>query len=285
MESMPDQANELRILVQRAVRDQVRERGPAPRLVVVSGGKGGVGTTTMAVNVSVALAEQGARVVLVDADMHRADVAMLCGVAERGDLADVLSLRRDIHEVLVRGPGGIQLVPGLWAPNSRENFAPRQQERLLTQLQSLGKHVDLVLIDAGCGVSESSRTFWGHADRILMVTTADAYSVMDTYATIKLLADAAGARPISLLVNQQSDITQAVDVHRRLDQSCRRFLGRSVEWLGHIPQDAAVAESARQTTPFAIHSRQLPAGLAIEQVAMRLLGTWQENKSRDQRAA
>lgn len=282
---MPDQATELRQLVQRAAREQLRERGPAPRLVVISGGKGGVGVTTLAVNLSVALAAQGARVVLVDADMHRADVAMLCGVAERGDLADVLSLRRDIHEVLVRGPGGIQLVPGLWAPNSRESFATRQQERLLAQLQSLGKHADLVLIDAGCGVHDSTRTFWSHAERIVMVTTSEAYSVMDTYATIKSLADVAGQRPISLLVNQQSDMTHAVDVHRRIDQSSRRFLGRSVEWLGHVPQDPSVVDCAREAAPFTLPGRHLPAGFAIEQIAMRLLGELQEVNSRDQRAA
>ena len=113
---MVDQATELRKLVSQADRDPADEAGRVPRLLVLSGGKGGVGVTTLAVNLSVALSRRGNRVVLVDADLYRADVATLCGLEERGNVADVLSARRDIHEVLQRGPAGIQVVPGLWAP-------------------------------------------------------------------------------------------------------------------------------------------------------------------------
>ena len=282
---MPDQATELRKLVLRATRDQGRDTGPAPRNVVVTGGKGGLGVTTLAVNLAVALAGQGARVVLVDADLHRADVAMLCGVTERGDVADVLSQRRDIHEVLVLGPAGIQLVPGLWAPGARETYSARQHDRLLRQFHSLGRHADLVLVDVGSGTHESVRKFWEHAHRIVMVTTPDAYAVMDTYATIKSLADTQRPLPISLLVNQAEDGNLAADVHRRIDQSSRRFLGRPVDWLGHVPLDPAIPEAARQSVPFVLRGDRKPARLAVEQLAMRLIGEIQGAAARENQAA
>ncbi|MFW6170762.1 MAG: MinD/ParA family ATP-binding protein, partial [Planctomycetota bacterium] len=97
---MLDQAAELRNLVSQTARDTSQRAGFVPRLVVFSGGKGGVGVSTLAINIAVALVDQGLRVVLVDADLYRADIAPLCNLPERGHVGDILSARRDIHEVL-----------------------------------------------------------------------------------------------------------------------------------------------------------------------------------------
>src|SRR5260221_5379305 len=114
MSPILDQANELRQLV----RSQARI-GPVavaqPSLFVLTGGQRGVGTTTLSLNLAVALALQGQRTVLVDADLDRGAVAGLCGIAERHSIVDVLSGRLTIHEVLARGPAGLLVVPGVWA--------------------------------------------------------------------------------------------------------------------------------------------------------------------------
>ncbi len=116
---MSDQADELRRLVLLDPRTGAAGGDERPRLLVIAGAKGGVGATTTAVNLAVALADHGARVVLLDADPPRAGVASLCGLDSPHGVADVLAARRDIHEVLVRGPAGIQVAPGVWAPDRR----------------------------------------------------------------------------------------------------------------------------------------------------------------------
>ena len=144
---MRDQAAELRQLVLRSIQQDATGDGAAPRLLLVAGGKGGVGTTTLAVNVSVAMALNGSRVVLADADLYRADVAPLCGLTEQGSVADVLTARRDIHEVIQPGPAGVQVVPGLWAPGGTTELSEVRQHRLLQQLRSLRRHADVVIVD------------------------------------------------------------------------------------------------------------------------------------------
>jgi len=281
---MSDQATELRKLVLCSSRGPGIDAGPAPRSIVLTGGKGGLGVTTLAVNLAVAMANQGSRVVLVDANLRRGDVAMLCGVTERGDIADVMNLRRDIHEVLVRGPAGLQLVPGLWAPGTRHDYSSRQHNRLLQQLRSIGRHADLVVVDVGCGIDESVRRFWEMAQRIVMVTSCESYAVMDTYATIKALTQGNISFPIGLLVNQCPDRRAAEDVHRRIDQSTRRFLGLSVESLGWLPCDDAIPDAARNGTPFVLAATRQPAVLALEQLAGRLAQE-ESSRSRENRAA
>jgi flagellar biosynthesis protein FlhG len=241
---MRDQATELRNLMLRAARTTRIDHGPPPRLLIISGGRGGVGVTTVSVRLALALAGQGIRVVLVDADPYRADVAAMCDIQQRGSITDVLNSRCDIHEVLQAGPRGVQVVPGAWASNKPPDFGDVAQQRLLRQLRTLGRHADLVLVDAGTNGSEAVRRFWQAADEIVFVTTPEPISVMDCYAAVKRMSSDGAHHAVRLLVNRVADPRVGDDVHRRIDRSCRRFLQTSVGLLGHVPQCPDVGRQA-----------------------------------------
>src|SRR3984893_10444594 len=153
---MHDQANELRLLA-RQWATELEPASDAPRTIVVSAGKGGVGTTTIAVNLATALARQGCRTVLVDADFSGPDAALLCGIESRDTIADVLSGRRSVHEVLQPGPGGIQVLPGVWPTGAIPNCSPTAQERLLHELDHLGRHAEIIVLDVGSGLNHVVR--------------------------------------------------------------------------------------------------------------------------------
>ncbi|HND53068.1 MAG TPA: P-loop NTPase, partial [Pirellulaceae bacterium] len=177
------------------------DRRSSPRLCVLLSGRHGVGTTSLAVNLAVALADQGARVVLVDADVRRAQVARLCGVSSQAGIDDIQHARRDIHEVLVRGPAGLLLLPSSPSPGSHPPDVDESKAhlRLIRQLRSLDRHADIVLLDLGFGPSAAMRRYWESADDVVLVTTPDAPAVLDTYATVKGLFAGAAAPPLRLL--------------------------------------------------------------------------------------
>jgi flagellar biosynthesis protein FlhG len=220
---------------------------PLPRSLVVAGGKPGCGATTIAVQLARALAADAQRVVLVDgnaqpADSPADDLAARCGLSPTLTMSDVLKGRKNIHEALLRGPAGLQVLAGGPANAGREPPTRRQIERLLRQMQSLVPHTDWFLIDAGHRPSELAARLWSAAEQILLVTSPDAAAVMDTYALVKtLLTRQALNRPVSLVVNQAADEAAAADVCRRIDQSCRRFLGLGVELAGWLTRDARLA--------------------------------------------
>lgn len=247
---MRDQATELRNLVLRSARIRSTELAPAPRLVAVAGGRSGVGVTSLAVNLSAALAELGSRVVLVDGDFNHAAVAARCHLSEGGTVADVMNARRDIHEVLQLGPNGILVVPGPWARLRAAECGEVAQHRLLRQCQTLGRHADIVMLDAGSGTGDACRRFWRAADDVLLVTTTEPDSIMASYVAIKSLAERPDLAPIRILVNKEARLEVALDVHRRLEQSCQQFLGRTVHWLAHVPDDPRVAEYAARGEPY-----------------------------------
>ncbi|MCI0358254.1 MAG: P-loop NTPase [Planctomycetaceae bacterium] len=281
---MPDQASQLRRLVLRSGRPPAGDDAQPPRTLVVSGGKVGLGSTTLAVNLAVALASHGARTVLIDADLYRADVAAHCGLGESVTIADVLLARRDIHEALQRGPGGLQVIAGTRTSQARNACSDRALQRLLKQIQSLGKHADFVLIDTGNGPSEPTIRLWQSAQDVLFVTTPDAVAVMDTYATVKtLLSRSAIQSPLRLVVNRADSEEAAADVHRRIDHSCQRFLGLSLPLAGWLPSDAAALAALRRGQPIVLSRPESKLTLGIEQLAERLLAP--ESPARQPRLA
>ncbi len=264
-----DQADELRLLVKSSAR-HTAPTDAAAKIIAVTGGQRAVGTTTIALNLAVALAVQGQRTILVDADLDRGAVAGLCGLAERGSILDVLCSRRSIHEVLARGPAGIQVLPGVWAPNEANDCSATSQGRLITQLKGLGAHADVVVVDTGCGRSSFVRRFWQAADVPLVVTTPEPVAIMDCYATIKVLLAGEASIGVRIAVNRAGDINHASEVQARIAAACRRFLGVRAAAAGHLPDEQLVQEAARLCTPFVLSSPRSDAARAMEQLSEEL---------------
>jgi flagellar biosynthesis protein FlhG len=227
-----DQADELRQLVRHSASPGAAG-GPAAPLVVVSGGKGGVGTTTVAANLAVALARWGRRAVFVDADLDHGGNSQLSQNSAGGSVIDVLAGRRDVHEVLERGPAGIQVLSGAWACGEPADFPAAAQDRFVAELEHLAPHAEVVVVDAGSSRGGFARRLWDAASAVVAVTTPDDASIMQCYAAVKRLAGG-NATPVYTLVNRAGDAPTAADVHARIAEACRRFLGIPATAAGSV---------------------------------------------------
>ena len=277
-----DQASRLRSLALRTLRPAPASHSVSARTIVVSSGERRLGGTTLAVHLSTCLARQGQRVVLVDGDLETAGASLLCGVHLAPGLTDVLTERRNIHEVLQRGPAGIQVLAGSQTASERALLTDKSAERLMRQLAALSRHTDMVVLDIPCQEAEPRGesllhspllSFWQHADDLLLVTTGDDSAVMNTYALLKSCWSRTVVLPrLSVMVNHARDLSAANDVHQRLDRSSRRFLKLPLTLAGSLP----TSPTAASTT--GVSDDAFDA--ALEQISQRLLSSSRSDEIR-----
>lgn len=242
----------------------------AARAVAVTSGKGGVGKTTVAVNLAVQLSRMGRRVILLDADLGTANADVLCNLAPAVNLAHVVAGRRSLDDALVAAPGGFRLIPGASGLAQIAALGEYERSRLIQQMQQLEADADLILIDTGAGVSPNVLSFLVAANEMLVVTTPEPTAITDAYAVIKTMARQVADPIVGLLVNMVRNEGEGRAVYDRIAAVCRRFLRVCPHFAGHLVSDEQVRLSIRQRYPFVLADPASPASLCIHRLAQRM---------------
>jgi flagellar biosynthesis protein FlhG len=253
---------------------------PRSRSLVLTSGKGGVGTSNLALNLAIALGELGERVVLVDADLGLANIDLLCGLAPACDLGDVLMGDQPLAEAIVEGPAGIRIAPGAHGMRTLVEVLGDAPGRLVGELAELEAEADFVLVDAGSGLGSSIMTLAAAADEVVLVTTPEPTSVADAHAAINRFRRLPGPPRLQAVVNQAASAAEASDVLDRLTASSRQFLGTVVTGLGHVRADPHVPLSVRIRRPLLVAYPSSVAARGIRRLARDLVAQHQSQTRR-----
>lgn len=239
--------------------NEITEVGPAlgpmnpvgVRVIAVTSGKGGVGKSNIVVNLGLALARLGQKVLLIDADLGLANLDILLGLSPRFTIHDLLSLRRSLSEVLVDGPEGIKILPASSGIPELADLDKHQKMFLLNELDEYTENIDVVLIDTGAGISRNVLFFNIAALERIVVANNEPTSITDAYALMKVLASRHGEHHYNLLVNGLAKPQEGENVYRTLLRVTERFLGNgiSLKYLGVIPYDEAIPRAVLKQQP------------------------------------
>ncbi len=259
---MPDQAESLRNLVWRT-----RQRA---RVIAVTSGKGGVGKTSTSVNLAIALAQRGRRTVLLDADLGLANVEVLMGLNSLYNLQHVIDGEKGMLDILVRAPGGLEIVPGTSGLAHVADLDAPARERVLAGLQQLQEAADFIVLDTMAGIGQNAVSFCLAADEVLLVTTPEPSAIVDAYAMIKTIYTRREDALVRLLVNQVASDAQAQAVAAKLQRVTFHYLERNLSLLGAVPRDVHVGQAVMRSEPFVLRFPQAPASRALAQLAERL---------------
>lgn len=219
---------------------------PQVQVIAVSSGKGGVGKTNVVTNVAVASARQGRNVLVMDADLALGNVDILLGLTPQYTIEDVLSGQRRLEEVLVSGPGGIQLLPATSGAESFTQLTHEQQLKLQTAFLELPQVPDLLLIDCAAGISPNVLYFSLVAHETVVLVSPDPTSLTDAYALIKILSTRYHLRIFRLLVNKVKHTQEGKEVFRKFSLVTDRFLSVTLDYMGCIPSDDYVTMAVAQ---------------------------------------
>ncbi len=242
---------------------------PALRIAITSG-KGGVGKTSLAVNVAVALARLGQRVGVLDADFALGNVDVMLGLTPEHHLGAVLEGLVSIDDIALDGPAGVRIIPAGSGVRALTAFDRPRWARLVAAVDQAAESLDFLLIDTATGISDNVLDLLGLADYVLVLTSYDPAAVVDAYATIKLIVASERTKPIGIVVNSARDEIQGTIVFRQIAMAADRFLGRSLQYDGYIVEDRAVRDAALSQSPLIGSDVSSPAGPCIRRLARRL---------------
>lgn len=243
------------------------------QVVAVTGGKGGVGKTNVSVNLSVALAAMGRRVILMDADLGLANVDILLGVRPSRTIADLLAGECSIKDVLVDAPGGIKIVPAGSGIQSLVSLNAHEHAELVHAFTEIEDQLDTLIIDTAAGISDSVVSFVRAAQEVLVVVCDEPTSITDAYGLIKLLNRDYGMNRFRVLANMVRSEQEGRNMFGKLTTVTDRFLDVALQYVGSIPYDESVRQSVKRQEPVFTAFPRSKAALAYSQLAQKV-GGW-----------
>ncbi len=253
------------------LREFVRKQRSMARVLAVTSGKGGVGKTTASVNLAIALAKQGKRVIVLDADLGLANVEVLMGLNSYYNLQHVIDGEKRMRDILVKGPAGIEIAPGTSGLAKLADLNAHARQNVLDGLQDLQERADFVIIDTMAGIGQNAVRFAAAADEILLVTTPEPSAIVDAYATIKTVIGIREDATFRLIVNMAASPQQALAVMTNLTRVARQYLGITLSYLGHIVRDPHVTQSVMQSNPFTVSFPTSPAAKCVFDLAEKIV--------------
>jgi flagellar biosynthesis protein FlhG len=244
-------------------------RRPATRIAVTSG-KGGVGKTSLTINLAVAMARLGHRVGILDADFALGNIDVMLGLTPQQHLGSVLDGVSGVGDVALDGPHGVRIIPAGSGVRSLTTLDDAKWSRLVAAIDETGRDLDFLFIDTATGIADAVLDVIGLADHVIVVTSYDPAAVVDAYAVIKLVTASDATKTIGVVVNSARDAEEGGLVFRQISLAADRFLGRSLRYEGHVLEDRLVKESGFAQMPLVSGEQAGPASHCIRRLASKL---------------
>ncbi|MFC1748966.1 MinD/ParA family protein [Pseudomonadota bacterium] len=207
------------------------------RVIAVASGKGGAGKTNISVNLSIALASEGQKVMLFDADLGLANVDVMLGLHPQYNLSHVINGERTLEEIIVTGPGGIQVVPASSGTQLMAELTPAQHAGMIQAFSEIGQDLDVLIVDTAAGIADSVVSFTRAAQEVIVVVCDEPASITDAYALIKLLNRDYGLQRFRVLSNMAHSVQEGRDLFSKMVRVTDKYLDVTLDFMGTVPYD------------------------------------------------
>jgi len=264
-----DQAEQLRKLMQQT------DSKPKARVITVTSGKGGVGKTSISINLAIWLSRLGKRVVVFDADFGLANIEVMLGVRPQYNLADMMFRGKDLTDIITQGEEGISFISGGSGIQELASMNREQVMYLTNRLITLDKYADVVIVDTGAGISDSVLEFVLASTEVLLVATPEPTSITDAYALLKALNRKAEFvkedTSIKMISNRVKSAAEGQNLYEKMSVVSDKFLNIPITYLGSVPMDEQISKAVMRQKPVSLLNPEAQSSKAIRQIAETLL--------------
>ncbi len=245
-------------------------KSPQPvRVIAVTSGKGGVGKSNVTVNLAIALAQAGDRVLVMDADMGLANIDVLLGLTTGQNLSHVINSECSLEEIIIEGPAGIRIIPASSGVAMMFDLTPAQNAGVIRSFSELTEPVDTLLIDTAAGLSDSVVSVTRAAREVIVVVCDEPASITDAYAMIKVMNRNYGVERFHVLANQTQSVHQGRELYQKLARVSERFLDATLNFLGSVPFDDHLKKAVQKQQAVMMSAPRSPSATAFKQIAQK----------------
>ena len=261
-----DQASKLRKLM---------EKNPAAsrnrtKTIAVTSGKGGVGKTNFSASLAIALAQRGASVTLLDADLGLANINVIFGVIPKFNLYHVIKGKKNLKDIIIQVPEGIRIIAGASGFHQLANLDTEKRNDFIESLADI-EGDDYMVVDTGAGISQNVLSFVLSADEIIVLTTPELTAITDAYGIIKTIVSQSSDKSIKLVVNRVNSISEGNKVSQKVINIAGHFLNVKVECIGYVFDDVNVTKSVSVQKPFIVSFPKSKASTCVENIANKIM--------------
>lgn len=240
------------------------------RVIAFTSGKGGVGKTSLSVNLAIALARSGSKVCLFDADMGMANINILLGITPVYTLEHLFTNEKSIQDIVFSGPCGLDIIPGASGFSKCVDLDEVQQQRLVEALEIIEPKYDYLIIDTGAGISPTVLHFVAAAQVAAIVITPEPTSLTDAFSLLKVLRRRGYKRKPQVIVNMVQNTSKADKIYRRFELAVKKYIGIDTEFLGSVWMDESIRSSITLQRPVAMLPEDDPSCKRFYRLADRL---------------
>lgn len=241
------------------------------KIIAVTSGKGGVGKTNFAVNMAIAYAQLGKKVILIDGDLGMANVNVLLNVVPQFNLMHVINRKKTMKEIILDTEFGIKFIAGANGFSKIANLSVDELEYFANQFSTLG-NADIIIIDTGAGIANNVLQFVAAADEVIVVTTPEPTAITDAYGIIKIVTTEIVDRVVNikLIVNRVHSADEGKRISERITTIVGQFLNYKVEYLGCVYEDPVVQASVIRQKPFIVVNPTSKPAVCLKHIVGRL---------------
>lgn len=266
-----DQAEKLRNIIKK---QEVEAAANNARVITVTSGKGGVGKTSISVNLAIQLQRMGKKVIVLDADFGLANIEIMLGVRPQYNLSDLMFRGKDIKDIITYGPEGIGFISGGSGIQEMANLTREQVFQLINKMYDLDRLADVIIVDTGAGISDSVLEFVAASAEVLLVVTPEPTSITDAYALLKSMNANSSYKPgktsVKMVANQVRNSRDADKLFDKLGVVVNKFLNIEIEYMGGVPYDTNMQRAVVRQEPLSMTTPNSVAAKFIQKMAHML---------------
>ena len=244
-----------------------------PISISVASGKGGVGKTSIAVNLALSIAMMGSKVTFLDADFGLANASILMGLNPSKTVLNAISGDGGLEEAVTEGPLGVQLISGGSGLTDLLNLDQSTRFNLIRSFDTLSEKCDILFVDCPAGASESTMSFVNASDKALIVLVAEPGSFQDAYTTVKQAALEGGLKEFSVVINMADNESQAKDTFERFRKICAKFFSVNLSYVGYLPHSRNLRTSIVRRKPLIINNKACRESVLFKSMSNKLLSS------------